>query len=161
MVCGFQKDETTFRLFERNGGDYYSVHGDDALFVAEHLYKTSTVIKQLGGTLPSCTLSKINATTFMKDLLTNRLWRVEIWAQDSRKGTTSSSSGSWRLSKQASPGNLQSVEEMLFVQGDVAISPIVLAATVSTKGTEKIVGIGYTDATTMRKFGVAEFIDTD
>ncbi|KAI8913720.1 muts domain V-domain-containing protein [Entophlyctis helioformis] len=149
------KDDATIRVFERNGGDYYSVHGDDALFVADTVYKTSTVIKYLGSSLPSCTMSKLNATSFLKDLLVNKHYRVEIWALESRKG------GSWRIAKRASPGNLQSVEELLFVNGDVASSPVVLAMTVGMRGTEKVVGVAYTDATTMRKFGVCEFVDNE
>ncbi|KAL2919102.1 MSH2 protein [Polyrhizophydium stewartii] len=153
-----EKGETTVRLFERNGGDYYSAHGDDALYVADQVYKTTTVIKYLGGSagLPSCTLSRLNATAFLKDMLVNKHHRIEIWASETRKG------GGWRLAKSASPGNLQSVEELLFGgSSEVSSSPIVLAVSLRTTGNDKLVGIAYTDATTMRRMGVAEFVDNE
>ncbi|KAH6583996.1 hypothetical protein BASA61_007758 [Batrachochytrium salamandrivorans] len=147
--------EGTLRLFERNGGDYYSVHGDDAIFVSEHVYKTATVLKNLGSGLPSCTLSKLNAMTFLKEMLTEKQYRIEIWAPDSSKG------GNWKVSKRASPGNLQSVEDLLFVNAEVSSSPVILAVTVTTRGADKVIGVGYTDATTMRKLGVCEFVDNE
>ncbi|KAJ1342735.1 hypothetical protein BSLG_002832 [Batrachochytrium salamandrivorans] len=127
--------EGTLRLFERNGGDYYSVHGDDAIFVSEHVYKTATVLKNLGSGLPSCTLSKLNAMTFLKEMLTEKQYRIEIWAPDSSKG------GNWKVSKDS--------------------SPVILAVTVTTRGADKVIGVGYTDATTMRKLGVCEFVDNE
>ncbi|KAJ8331868.1 MSH2 protein [Batrachochytrium dendrobatidis] len=145
----------TLRLFERNGGDYYSVHGIDAVFVSEHVYRTATVLKQLGSGLQSCTLSKLNAMSFLKELLTEKQYRIEIWCPDSGKNN------SWKISKQASPGNLQSVEDMLFVNTDVGSAPVVLAVTVTVKGSDKIVGVGYTDATTMRRLGICEFVDNE
>ncbi|KAJ1339814.1 hypothetical protein BSLG_005552 [Batrachochytrium salamandrivorans] len=141
--------EGTLRLFERNGGDYYSVHGDDAIFVSEHVYKTATVLKNLAA------LSKLNAMTFLKEMLTEKQYRIEIWAPDSSKG------GNWKVSKRASPGNLQSVEDLLFVNAEVSSSPVILAVTVTTRGADKVIGVGYTDATTMRKLGVCEFVDNE
>ncbi|KNC99246.1 mismatch repair ATPase MSH2 [Spizellomyces punctatus DAOM BR117] len=149
-----EKPETTIRLFERN--DYYSVHGDDAIFVAQTVYKTSTVIKYLGGegpkALPSCTLSKLNTNALLRDLLLVNLYRVEIWSMEGRQ---------WRISKRASPGNLVDVEDMLFTNNEVASSPVVLALRVGTKNDQKLVGVAYTDATTMRVIGVSEFVDND
>ncbi|KAI9092089.1 muts domain V-domain-containing protein [Phlyctochytrium arcticum] len=148
------KPDETIRLFER--GDYYSVHGDDALFVAQTVYKTSTVIKYLGGegpkALPSCTLSKLNTNAFLRDLLLVRLYRVEIWGMEGRQ---------WRIVKHASPGNLVSVEDMLFTSNEVSSSPVVLALKVMMKADQQLVGVAYTDATTMRTIGVSEFTDND
>ncbi|KAJ3300092.1 MutS-like protein [Borealophlyctis nickersoniae] len=154
-----QKSETTIRLFERNNGEYYSVHGEDALYVAQNVYKTSSVIKYLGGegprSVPSCTLSRLNTIAFLKDLLLVKLYRVEIWVAEGRKASA------WKIGKRASPGNLQDIEDMVFTNSDVATSPVVLAVKVGGKGDQKLVGVAYTDATTMRVLGVSEFVDND
>ncbi|KAJ2103533.1 MSH2 protein, partial [Coemansia sp. S142-1] len=65
--------ENTIRVFERSNGDYYSVHGADAEYVANVVYKTTTVIKYIGGSsstgLASCTMSRIVAENFLRDAL--------------------------------------------------------------------------------------------
>lgn len=50
---------------------------------------------------------------------------------------------------------------MLFRYSDVSTTPIVLAIKLATKDDQKVVGAAYADATTMRKLGVAEFVDND
>lgn len=78
----------TIRLFDR--GDYYSLHGPDALYVAAHVYHTNTVIKYLGpggkGGLASVTLSSNSAKTFLRDALTTRQLKVEIWVPEAGQG---------------------------------------------------------------------------
>nr|CAG8435185.1 8174_t:CDS:10 [Entrophospora candida] len=46
-----EKPANTIRIFERNSGEYYSVHGEDTLYVAKNVFKTSTGIKYLGGNI--------------------------------------------------------------------------------------------------------------
>ncbi|KAJ3048139.1 MutS-like protein [Rhizophlyctis rosea] len=150
-----EKPSSTIRIFSRSNGDWYSVHGEDALYVAQNIYKTSSVLKYLGGDLPSCTLSQANAKALLRDILLVKLYRAEIWEPEARKNN------SWVLGKRASPGNLQAVEEMLFRDSDVAASPVVLAVKVAMKGDQKLVGVAYTDATTMKTLGVSEFVDND
>lgn len=61
--------------------------------------------------------------------------------------------------KQASPGNLQDVEEELGGQFDAA--PIILAVKVSARATEaRSVGVCFADAS-VRELGVSEFLDND
>lgn len=65
----------------------------------------------------------------------------------------------WKISKQASPGNLQDVEEELGGQIDAA--PIILAVKVSAKASEaRNVGVCFADAS-VRELGVSEFLDND
>jgi hypothetical protein len=89
----------TIRLFERAGdnGGFYSAHGDDALFVAQNFYNTNSVLKYFGGRgrpLPSCTLSRVNAIAFLREALTARQLKIEIWSSSGKK------SYDWKLSKQ-------------------------------------------------------------
>jgi len=42
----FQKLDTTIRFFNRS--DYYTVHGSDALFTAQEIFKTTSVCKMIG-----------------------------------------------------------------------------------------------------------------
>ncbi|KIW27987.1 DNA mismatch repair protein msh-2 [Cladophialophora immunda] len=146
----------TIRVFDRV--DWYSAHGEDAEFIARTVYKTTAVIRNLGrsdNALPSVTMS----TTVFRNLLREALFklgkRVEIWE--------ASGKGQWKLARQASPGNLQAVEEELGSgmdsQGDSA--PIILAVKVSTKaGEARSVGVCFADAS-VRELGVSEFLDND
>lgn len=81
----------TIRLFYRTGSDeFYVAYGPDALFVAQHVYHTNSVIKQLGtagtGGLPSVLLKTTVAHSFLRECLTARQLRVEIWAPDAGQG---------------------------------------------------------------------------
>lgn len=65
----------------------------------------------------------------------------------------------WKVTKQASPGNLQDVEDELGGQMDSA--PIILAVKVSAKASEaRNVGVCFADAS-VRELGVTEFLDND
>ncbi|KAF8948080.1 MutS-like protein [Haplosporangium gracile] len=152
------RQENCIRLFERSSGDFYSVHGDDAYFIAQHVYKTTSVIKYLGGDVttgvPSCTLSRTTCETFLRDALLNRQMRIEIWAAEPRKQNV------WNIVKRASPGNLQDMEDLLFSNTDMAASPIVMAVKIHTGGDQRTVGVCFADAT-VRELGISEFIDND
>ena len=151
-----KSDDSTIRVFDR--ADHLTAHGDDADFISRTLYKTTAVIKNLGrgdNALPSITMTWM----FFKNLLREALFklgkRVEIWEPAGR--------GQWKLGRQASPGNLQDVEELLGTgtdsQGDSA--PIILAVKVASKaGEARAVGVCFADATT-RELGVSEFVDND
>ncbi|KAL1923743.1 uncharacterized protein VTP21DRAFT_8723 [Calcarisporiella thermophila] len=153
-----QKPENTIRLFERNSGDFYSFHGEDAKYIAQNVYKTNSAIKYLGGDMktgiPSCTLSRSNTESFLRDALLKKQLRVEIFAAEPRKNNA------WKVIKRASPGNLQDMEDLLFTNSDMQTSPIVLAVKLGTSGDQKVVGVAFADAS-IREFGVAEFIDNE
>ncbi|KAG2745523.1 hypothetical protein P692DRAFT_201868443 [Suillus brevipes Sb2] len=155
----------TIRLFDRT--DYYSVHGQDAHYVATHVFHTNSVLKYLGaggkaGGLPSVTLSHTLAHSFLRDALTSKQLHVEIWVPAPGQGRKASK---FVLDKEASPGNLQAVEDLLFVNSDVTSAPIVLAVKISSssvtnKAKTKSVGVAFAE-TSVREFGVADFIDND
>jgi hypothetical protein len=83
----------TVRLFFRQ--EYYSVHGPDAYYVANHVFRTNSVIKYLGtggkaAGLPSVTLSESVAMAFLRDALTSKQLKVEIWKPEAGQGKKSS-----------------------------------------------------------------------
>ena len=77
------KSDTLIRLFDR-GGDYYTLHGADAVFVAKELLKSTAALKQLGGAqgtrekLPSLGLSRNMFERILRELLLIRQYRVEV-----------------------------------------------------------------------------------
>ncbi|PIL27652.1 hypothetical protein GSI_10804 [Ganoderma sinense ZZ0214-1] len=155
----------TVRLFFRS--EYYSVHGPDALYVATHVFRTNSVIKYLGGRagLPSVTLSESLAKSFLRDALTSKQLKVEIWAPEAGQGKKATK---FILDKEASPGNLSAVEDLLFVNTDIVSAPIVMAIKIantpaipgSTAVKTKAIGVAYADSST-RELGVADFVDND
>jgi DNA mismatch repair protein MSH2 len=152
------KDEsTTIRVFDR--GDWYTAHGPDADFIARNVYKTTAVVRMLGRSdngLPSVTMTITVFRNFLREALFRLGKRVEIWQSSGR--------GQWSLAKQASPGNLQGVEDELGagmgVDGGES-APIILSVKVSARANEaRNVGVCFADAS-VRELGVSEFLDND
>ncbi len=80
--------------------DFFSAHAQDAILIANTVYKTSNVIKYLGAGassksegssrgnvkgLPSVTMSIALAKGFLREVLTTKQMRVEIWETESGK----------------------------------------------------------------------------
>ena len=175
----------TVRLFDRS--DFYCAYGADARYVAAHVFHTNSVIKYLGnggkaGGLASVTMRESQAKTFLRDVLTTKQLRVEIWVPAPGQGKKSvkfimdKEVGHIRANDyslystngiQASPGNLQAVEDLLFVNSDLFSAPIVMAIKLATiparlgdKARTKSVGVAFAD-TSSRELGVADFVDND
>ena len=65
----------------------------------------------------------------------------------------------WKCTKQASPGNLQDVEDEL--GGQIESAPIILSVKISARASEaRNVGVCFADAS-VRELGVSEFLDND
>lgn len=117
------------------------------------VYKTTSVLRQLGRDpgLPSVTMSITVFRNFLREALFRLSKRIEIWESSGRMN--------WKVGKQASPGNLQDVEDDL--GGYIDAAPIILAVKVSAKASEaRNVGICFADAS-VRELGVSEFLDND
>lgn len=89
-----EKSDGTVRLFDRQ--EFYSAHGEDALLVATTVFKTLSVVKYLGAGgskngLPSVTLSISAAKAFLREALTSKQMRVEIWKGGGKR------SSAWQL----------------------------------------------------------------
>ncbi|GAA94508.1 uncharacterized protein L969DRAFT_91533 [Mixia osmundae IAM 14324] len=152
------KSAGTLRIFERQ--EDYTAHGDDAVFVATHVFKTNTVLTYWGGSgsaaVPSCKMSRSVATNLLREALTLRQLRIEIWKDSSSK----TSSAQLTLVRQASPGNLGDVEDLLFGNIDLVSSPVIMAIRLSTKDGITTIGMAYAD-TSLRRIGLTEFVDND
>ena len=120
----------------------------------DQVYKTTSVLRQLGKSdtgLPSVTMTITVYRNFLREALFRLGKRIEIWETTGRMN--------WKVKKQASPGNLQDVEDELGGQLDSA--PIILAVKVTAKASEaRNVGVCFVDAS-VRELGVSEFLDND
>ncbi|KAL5002262.1 muts domain V-domain-containing protein [Aspergillus recurvatus] len=152
-------DNETIRIFDR--GDWYSAHGKEAEFIARTVYKTTSVLRNLGrsdtGGLPSVTMSVTVFRNFLREALFRLNKRIEIW------GSAGTGKGHWKRVKQASPGNLQDVEEELGAMGmdGSTGAPIIMAVKISARaGEARNVGVCFADAS-VRELGVSEFLDND
>jgi hypothetical protein len=77
--------ERTIRFFHRKKeGEFYSVHGDDAIYIAQECFHTMSVVKYLGknNELPAVTVSTANFNSFAAQLLTERQYRIEVWGEN-------------------------------------------------------------------------------
>lgn len=61
---------------------------------------------------------------------------------------------------QASPGNLQQLEDVLFGSLDMASSLTIMAVKLTTENGQRVLGIAYAELSSER-LGVAEFIEND
>ena len=88
---------------------------------------------------------------FLREALFKLGKRIEIWASSGRM--------QWKITKQASPGNLQDIEDEL--GGQLESAPIILAVKVTAKASQaRNVGVCFADAS-VRELGVSEFLDND
>ncbi|KAK8055173.1 dna mismatch repair protein msh-2 protein [Apiospora rasikravindrae] len=143
----------TVRIFDR--GDWYTAHGEDANFLARTVYKTTSVVRQLGRNdasgLPSVTMTITVFRQFLREALFKLGKRIEIYASPNGRMN-------WKVVKQASPGNLQDVEDEL---GGFESAPMIMAVKITAKASEaRSVGVCFADAS-VRELGVSEFLDND
>ncbi|KJZ76747.1 DNA mismatch repair protein msh-2 [Hirsutella minnesotensis 3608] len=146
--------DDTIRIFDR--GDWYTAHGENAIFIAKTVYKTTSVVRQLGRSdhtgLSSVTMTITVFRQFLREALFKLGKRIEIWE-------SSSGRMNWKCVKQASPGNLQDVEDDL--GGQIDSAPMIMAVKISAKASEaRSVGVCFADAS-VRELGVSEFLDND
>jgi DNA mismatch repair protein MSH2 len=90
-----QKPATTVRIFNR--GDYFTLHGADAIFAAKEVFRSAAVVKLIGAEnnrIESLALSKSNFESFVRDLLLVKQYRVEVYVT---QGSGTKGSNDWVL----------------------------------------------------------------
>lgn len=144
-------DPRAVRVFDRR--DYYTVHAENATFIAKTYYHTTTALRQLGSGsngLSSVSISKNMFETIARDLLLERTdHTLELYE---------GSGSNWKLVKSGTPGNLGSFEDVLFANNDMQDSPVVVALLLNFREKGCTVGLSYVDLT-KRVLGLAEFLD--
>lgn len=99
-----------FRVFERQGGDFYSIHGKDINIALKTSLKSSIIVKIMSpDELQSLKYASFNKNIFeklLKELLIVIGYKVEVY--------TSQKGGDWTLEYKGSPGNLAQFEDLLF-----------------------------------------------
>ncbi|CAB3978860.1 DNA mismatch repair Msh2-like [Paramuricea clavata] len=152
-----EKSETTIRVFDRT--EFYTIHGNDAVFIAKEIFKTMNIVKHIGSgekKIPSVALSKVKFESTIRELLLVRQYRVELYRNKGGKGAQQN----WFFAGKASPGNLQQFEEILFGNNEMSASVAVMAFKLSGDPAQKIVGAAYVDVAE-RKIAVCEIADND
>uniref|UniRef100_A0A7S4JHN4 DNA mismatch repair protein MSH2 n=1 Tax=Guillardia theta TaxID=55529 RepID=A0A7S4JHN4_GUITH len=116
-----------------------------------------SVLKHIGknNELPAVAVSPSNFNSFVVQLLTERQYRVEVWA-DVKGGKNG-----WTIIRQGSPGNLEEFEEIVFdTCGETQETPTVVCVQIVSDGAGWRVGLAYCD-NTLKIIGVCEFLDGD
>lgn len=149
-----------------NSQDYFSAHGADALLVADEVYKTTNVLKYLGRAssstskgLPSVTISKNLTKNFLRECLTARQMRVEIYEPEEGQAGRKNNAR-WLLGKTASPGNISQLEDLLFTDSDMVSDAVSMAIKISMKEGSRIVGCAVVDVQS-KIIQVSEFVEDE
>eukprot|EP01100_Stratorugosa_tubuloviscum_P013075 TRINITY_DN6412_c0_g1_i1.p1 TRINITY_DN6412_c0_g1~~TRINITY_DN6412_c0_g1_i1.p1 ORF type:complete len:914 (-),score=356.21 TRINITY_DN6412_c0_g1_i1:118-2859(-) len=152
------KPSDIIQFFDRKS--FYNVYGVDAKFIAQEYFKTLATLNSIGAgnnRIESQSIQPAQLENILQDLLFNKLYKFEIYAQKS--GSTSS----WERVKKGSPGNIRDYEELLekhdFTYEESNIT-IILSVFIANERGQKIVGISTADSTS-RKLQVSQFIDDD
>ncbi|XP_008785817.2 DNA mismatch repair protein MSH2 [Phoenix dactylifera] len=145
------RDPRAVRFFDRR--DYYTVHGDNAAFIARTYYHTTTALRQLGSGpdgISSVSVSKTMFETIARDLLLERTdHTLELYE---------GSGSNWRLTKTGTPGNIGSFEDVLFANNDMQDTPVTISLFPIFRENQYTVGLSFVDIT-KQKLGLAEFLD--
>ena len=112
---------TEVRIFDR--GEFYSLHNENAIFVATDFLKSPEAIKYLGkDKIPGVAISKLIFEALLRELLIVKQYRVELHAKND---------SGWKKVAKGSPGNLSQFEDTLFRDHDLSQSSGVLCLNVS------------------------------
>lgn len=145
-------DSGTVRVIDHNNGDYFSVLDQDADLIAEHIYKTTAVVKYSNGHRHVTILPQVFTNNVLRFCLVDRPSKVEVY-------TTK-----FEVICVATPGNLEALSTAyladLEAMSSDASAPVVCAVKVQASAGAKTVGLCVADLLTS-SLVVAEFADND
>ncbi|CAF1072794.1 unnamed protein product [Adineta steineri] len=141
------KTAVTIRLFERN--EFYTCHGDDALFIARELLHSTNALKywktsDTNKPLETIYISNKQFEDILRKLLLVKQYRVEVWKKAQK------ASNEWSLAYHGSPGNLTQFEDILYASSSTAQeSSGVLACKLATENGVTVIGLALIDVQTL------------
>ncbi|CAF4170441.1 unnamed protein product [Adineta steineri] len=141
------KTAVTIRLFERN--EFYTCHGDDALFIARELLHSTNALKywktsDTNKPLETIYISNKQFEDILRKLLLVKQYRVEVWKKAQK------TSNEWSLAYHGSPGNLTQFEDILYASSSTAQeSSGVLACKLATENGVTVIGLALIDVQTL------------
>ena len=114
VIKAGEKSSSTVRIFEKN--DYYYFFHADAELAAKFIYGSKTALKTMGKKTPVnfCVMKYANFESCLRHIVLVRHFRVEIFKFVAGRG---GSAPSYSLEVRASPGNIATIEHILYGEG--------------------------------------------
>lgn len=151
-----EKPSTTLRAVDK--GEYYTVIGHDAVFVADNIYHTQSVskeckvepsiVRQTNEPLKYVTVLPQVFSTLLKTCLLDLGYKVEVYDK------------TCALSKSASPGNIEQVQDLMNLAVDSSIVIAGLKLQFNTQEGHCVIGVAFID-TSNYKVGMLDIIDNE
>ncbi|SCU94276.1 LAME_0F06832g1_1 [Lachancea meyersii CBS 8951] len=151
-----EKPSQTIRIVDK--GEYYTVVGNDALFVAENVYHTNSVLKECRidpGTaktihepLKYVTISSQVLSGLLKLCLLEQGIKVEIYDK------------SWKLLRSGSPGNIEQVDDLMNISFDSAIVLTSIKIHPNAQEGNCVLGVSFIDSGSY-KLGMLDIVDNE
>ena len=137
---GDDENSLVFRVFERSGGEYYSIHGRDTATALKTSMKSSVVIKNMQpDELPGLKYASFNRNIFekiLREILIVIGYKVEVYT------SLRANQEEWTLEYKGSPGNLTQFEDMLFNSAESEIlSNLLCSLQLDTTRQQKVIKI--------------------
>ena len=114
VIKAGEKSSSTVTIFEKN--DYYYFFHADAELAAKFIYGSKTALKTMGKKTPVnfCVMKYANFESCLRHIVLVRHFRVEIFKFVAGRG---GSAPSYSLEVRASPGNIATIEHILYGEG--------------------------------------------
>ena len=114
VIKAGEKSSSTVRIFEKN--DYYYFFHADAELAAKFIYGSKTALKTMGKKTPVnfCVMKYANFESCLRHIVLVRHFPVEIFKFVAGRG---GSAPSYSLEVRASPGNIATIEHILYGEG--------------------------------------------
>eukprot|EP00092_Neocalanus_flemingeri_P017730 GFUD01019185.1.p1 GENE.GFUD01019185.1~~GFUD01019185.1.p1 ORF type:complete len:916 (+),score=230.63 GFUD01019185.1:47-2794(+) len=156
-----EKSATNVRIFERN--DFYYLFDKDGELAAKFIYGSVTALKVMGKKTPVsfCVMNHANFESLLRHVLLVKHFRVEIFKFVAPKG---GNAASYQLEVRASPGNISSIEHILYGEGEMGGRDtnflVGIKLNPSLVGGQVSLGLAAVD-TSLNMVKVSDFLDNE